>query len=121
MPLRPEHRKFYSAKWRVLRLKLIEAAGGQICSRCKKRREKGINGAHLDHNPRNDASVVLMCPSCHARNDAPHRVAIMRRRKAKATGQEWLLPELEWAPFAEWELPGWIYDRLKQISLFSGE
>lgn len=118
MPIRKEHRKLYGRKWREFRLQLIEAAGGQICSNCGIELAQGINGAHEDHNPRNPESVRLKCPSCHARHDAPHRIAIMRRHKAQATGQLWLLPELEWAPFASWEIPGWVYDRLSQLRLF---
>jgi hypothetical protein len=118
MPLRPEHRKYYRAAWRAYRLQLIEQQGGEICSECGIELAKGINGAHKDHDPRNRASVVLMCPRCHARHDAPHRIAIMRRTRATATGQQWLLPELEWAPYASWEIPGWVYDRLSQLKLF---
>lgn len=118
MSLRPEHRQYYRREWQRFRLELIAQAGGQICSECNVELAQGINGAHRDHNPRNAESVALMCPSCHARHDAPHRIAIMRRRKATATGQQWLLPELEWAPFASWEIPGWIYDRMSQLRLF---
>lgn len=118
MPIRPEHRRYYGAAWRSFRLELIAEAGGEICSNCGIELSAYINGAHLDHNPRNPASVRLMCPSCHARHDAPHRIAIMRRRRAKASGQLWLLPELEWAPFASWEIPGRIADRLLQLPLF---
>ncbi|HEX4309166.1 MAG TPA: hypothetical protein VHZ25_04010 [Acidobacteriaceae bacterium] len=118
MPLRAEHRKYYGRHWRTFRLELIREAGGEICSQCGIELAQGINGAHRDHDPRNQASVALMCPGCHARHDAPHRVAITRRRKADAAGQLWLLPELEWAPFASWEIPGWIYDRMIQSRLF---
>ena len=121
MPLRAEHRKYYRRAWQAYRLQLIAEAGGAICSRCGVELAQGINGAHQDHDPRNHASAVLMCPSCHARHDAPHRIAIMRRRKAEANGQGWLLPELEWAPYASWEIPGWIYDRLIQMRLFERE
>lgn len=121
MPIREEHRKYYGREWRRFRLELIEKAGGDICSVCGIELAEGINGAHQDHDPRNRASVALMCPGCHARHDAPHRVAIMRRRKATATGQQWLLPELEWAPFASWEIPGWIFDRMRQLRLFDGQ
>ena len=66
MPLNPEDRHLYGAKWREFRLELIEKAGGEICSVCKIELAQGINGAHRDHDPRNPKSVVLMCPSCHA-------------------------------------------------------
>jgi hypothetical protein len=118
MPIRPEHRECYGKEWRTYRLQLINEAGGEICSKCHIELAEGINGAHQDHDPRNNASVVLMCPACHAEHDAPHRLAIMRRTRAKATGQLWLLPELEWSPFASWEIPGWIYDRIVQMKLF---
>lgn len=121
MPLRAEHRQFYGPAWRRYRLQLIEEAGGDICSVCGIELAEGINGAHTDHDPKNNASVKLMCPSCHATHDAPHRIAIMRRRKAASTGQQWLLPELEWAPFASWEIPGWVFDRMRQMRLFDGQ
>jgi hypothetical protein len=121
MPLRPEHRQYYGREWRAFRLELIERAGGEICSVCNIELAEGINGAHLDHDPRNNRSVTLMCPSCHASHDARHRMAIQRRRKATETGQAWLLPEMEWSPFASWEIPGWIYDRMIQTRMFEAE
>lgn len=120
MPLRREHQQYYRRRWRNFRLQLIAAAGGKICSNCGQEHPL-INGAHQDHDPQNDASVELMCPSCHAAHDAGHRIAIMRRRRAEATGQMWLMPEMEWAPFASWEIPGWVYDRLNQLPLFSDD
>lgn len=119
MPIRPDHRQYYRKAFRDFRLQLIAEAGGEICSKCGIELAQGINGAHEDHNPRNLASVKLWCPSCHAAHDAPHRVAIMRRRKAAAEGQAWLLPELEWAPFCSWEIPAWIADRMNQLHLFA--
>jgi hypothetical protein len=121
MPIRTEHRHLYGREFRAYRLALIEAAGGQICKRCGIELAEEINAAHTDHDPRNNKSIVLMCPSCHATHDAPHRIAIMRRKKAAATGQAWLWPELEWAPFASWEIPAWLYDRMQQMHLFEGE
>jgi len=118
MPLNPEHRRYYGRKWRQLRLALIEQAGGQICARCGIELAQGIHGAHQDHDPRNDKSVKLMCPSCHAAYDAPHRIAIMRRRKAAADGQFWLTPEFEWAPFVSWEIPAYVFDLMRQFPLF---
>jgi hypothetical protein len=117
VPIRKEHRNLYGAAWRAYRLQLIEAAGGQICSACGIELAQGINGAHEDHDPRNRNSVRLMCPGCHASHDAPHRLAIMRRHRSTESVQLWLLPELEWAPFAAWEIPGWVYDRIAQIRL----
>lgn len=117
MPIRAEHRQYYGPVWRAYRLQLIEARG-EACEKCKIVLAAGINGAHEDHDPRNDASVHLWCPSCHARHDARHRIAIMRRRRAREARQLWLLPELEWAPFASWEIPGWVWDRMNQLHLF---
>jgi hypothetical protein len=118
MPIRPEHRHFYGPEFQRFRLELIEKAGGQICRKCGIELGQRINAAHQDHDPRNFASIVLWCPSCHARHDAKHRVAIMRRRKASSAGQMWLLPEIEWAPFASWEIPGPVFDVLAQTKLF---
>jgi hypothetical protein len=119
--MRRELRKYYGAKWKRFRLELIAQAGGEICSHCHIEMARGINGAHMDHDPRNPASVVLLCPACHARHDAPHRIAIMRRRRARARGQLWLSPEMEWAPYAAWEIPAWVYHRLAQMRLFETE
>jgi hypothetical protein len=118
VPIRAEHRKFYGPAFRRYRLELIEQAGGEICSTCGIELAQGINGAHRDHDPKNLESVALMCPGCHARHDAPHRVAIMRRRKSAQTGQTWLFPEIEWAPFASWEIPARVFDLIRQIPLF---
>jgi hypothetical protein len=118
MPIRPEHRQFYGASWRRFRLQLIETAG-TVCRHCGTDYGPRINAAHREHDPRDSQQVILLCPGCHARHDAPHRIAIMRRRKATATGQLWLLPELEWAPMAFWEIPGWIFDRIAQLDLFT--
>lgn len=117
MPLRPEHRKFYGRTWRDFRLQLI-AEHGKVCMNCG-REHSMINGAHENHDPRNQKTVKLWCPSCHARHDAGHRIAIMRRRRSKAAGQLWLCKEMEWAPFAEWEISGRIFDRIAQLRLFS--
>lgn len=120
MPIRKQHRRFYGAEWRAFRLRLIEQAGGEICSVCGIELAEGINGSHEDHDPTNTnpENVKLKCPGCHAKHDAPHRIAIQRRRKAESEGQAWLLPELEWAPYADFEIPGWVADRLKQLKLF---
>lgn len=117
MPIRPALRKYYGADWRRFKVELI-AARGAICEQCGVEVPHGINGAHQTHNPRDRRSVKLWCPSCHARHDAPHRIAMMRRTRAAATGQLWLLPELEWAPFASWEIPARVADVLLQLRLF---
>lgn len=118
MPIRAELRKFYGPKWRRFRLELIEAAGGQICSKCRVELAERINGAHLDNDPLNPSSAVLMCPSCHASHDAKHRFAITRRKRAAAAGQAWLTEEIEWAPFLDWEIPPRVFDALQQLPLF---
>jgi RNase P subunit RPR2 len=100
MPIRVEHRAYYGSAWRLFRRSLIEAAGGEICTVCRIELAQGINGAHRDHNPQNPASVVLMCPGCHARHDALHRRAVIRRRRAARYGQLWLWAEVEFAVFA---------------------
>jgi hypothetical protein len=120
VPIRAELRRHYGPAWKRFRLALI-AEHGTICETCKRDAGRRINGAHSDHDPQNAAGVKLWCPSCHARHDAPHRLAIMRRRRAAAAGQLWLLPEIEWAPFASWEIPGPVYDILHQLPLFKGE
>lgn len=120
MPIREAHRRYYGREFKNYRLELI-GQQGQVCKPCGIELAQGINAAHTDHNPRNLKSIVLMCPSCHATHDAGHRVAIMRRNRSKENGQLWLLPELEWAPFASWEIPGWVWDRLTQMRLFEGD
>jgi hypothetical protein len=117
MPIRPELRHLYGAEHRRFRLKLIEEAGGEICGSCGIELAQGINLAHEDHDPTNPEKATLKCPACHAAFDAKHRIAIQRRTRAKITGQAWLLPELEWAPFADFEIPGWVADRLRQLRL----
>ena len=118
MPIRPEHRQYYGRDFHNVRLALIEEAGGQICGKCGIELAQGINAAHLNHDRRDLDAIALRCPSCHARHDAPHRIAIMRRRRSKRAGQLWLLPELEWAPFADWEIPARLADFLRQLPLF---
>ncbi len=50
--------------------------------------------------------------------DPLYRMALFRRTQARATGQLWLLPEIEYAPFPPDEIPGPVYDRLAQLPLF---
>jgi len=95
MPIRPEHRPFYGADWRRFRAQLIDERGA-FCFFCKRwYGPRRINAAHLDHNPPSRANVQLACPACHARHDAPHRLAVWRRNHATRTGQLWLSEEFE--------------------------
>lgn len=117
MSLRPETRRYYGAEHRARRIHLIREAGGQICSRCGIELAARINAAHLNHNPAEPADALL-CASCHAMNDAAHRLAMWRRSRSRRTGQLWLMPEIEWAPYPAQEIPGPIFDRLAQLPLF---
>ena len=58
--------------------------------------------------------VAVLCPSCHAKNDTPQRLAMTRRNWAKRRGQLWLSEEIQWGPFPvrTWPL------RLRQMKLF---
>jgi hypothetical protein len=103
MPIRPELRKYYGAAWREYRGMLIALAGDR-CTRCGAAHPM-LNGAHVSHDPRDMELVTVWCPRCHARHDAPHRYAMMRRGHAKRVGQLWLFPEVEWAPYASWMIP----------------
>ncbi len=103
MPIRPELRKFYGPTWRRYRRVLLDLAGNK-CASCG-RAHVMLNGAHPTHDPKDMALVAVWCPSCHSRHDAPHRLAMMRRTKAKRTGQLWLLPEIEYAPYPTWMIP----------------
>jgi hypothetical protein len=103
--IRREYKQFYGHAWRRFRRSLIEAAGGEICSLCGIELAQGINGAHRDHNPRNAASVALMCPACHARHDAGHALAVRRRNRARRYGQLWLWAEVEHAATPPWGIP----------------
>jgi hypothetical protein len=115
MPIRPELRKFYRAPWRAYRRVLIELAGGK-CVKCHAPHPM-LNGAHPHHDPRDGTQVCIWCPSCHARHDAPHRLAVMRRTRARRTGQLWLLPELEYAADPAWMTPAAVL-RAAQQELF---
>ncbi len=103
MPIRPELRKYYNADWRRFRAQLVAQAKDR-CSVCGIELAMGLNGAHVNHDPRDRLSVRIMCPACHAHHDAGHCLAIRRRNRARKVGQLWLLPEIEWAPFNDWEI-----------------
>lgn len=103
MPIRPELRQFYGAAHRADRAALI-AEHGPICMRCGAETLEYLNLAHVTHDPRS-TSRALWCASCHAANDAPHRIAVMRRRRAERHGQLWLMPEIEFDPYPVWLIP----------------
>ena len=112
MPIRPENRKYYDARWRKFRLILLEAAGN-VCGRCGKP-HRLLNVAHLSHDPADERDVAVLCPSCHAKNDTPQRIAMTRRTRAHKRRQLWLSDEFRLAPFPvrTWPL------HLRQMNLF---
>ena len=112
MPIRVEDRKYYNASWRKLRLAALKAAGN-VCQRCG-RAHRLLNLAHLSHDPADQHSLMVLCPSCHAKNDTPQRIAMTRRTRAKRRGQLWLSEEVKMAPFP---LRIWPV-RLRQMHLF---
>ena len=113
MPLRAECRRYYSSSWRRARPARL-AAAGQRCQKCQ-RRHPHLNIAHLSHDPTSRLDLAVLCPSCHAKNDARQRLAMTRRTRAARCGQLWLWKELQWAPYPVWAWPG----GLQQLALFS--
>ena len=104
MPIRAEWRKtFYGPAWRRYRDALI-AVRGAVCRDCGRAIARYVNVSHETHDPRT-SSTRIRCAACHARADAPHRIAVIRRRRAEASGQLWLLPEIEFASVPAWEIP----------------
>lgn len=102
--IRPEYRKFYGQEWRARRLILIAGAGNR-CAICGREFPSSrLQGAHVFHDPRHP-SVRVLCISDHSRVDAAHRTAVLRRRRARESGQLWLMPELEYASVPAWEIP----------------
>ena len=112
MPIRPEDRKYYDARWRKLRLAALNAAGN-VCQRCGQP-HRLLNLAHLSHDPADRTALLVLCPSCHSKNDTPQRVAMTRRTKAIKRGQLWISEEVRMAPIP---LRKWPF-RLRQLSLF---
>jgi hypothetical protein len=55
--------------------------------------------AHLTHDPTDQQFLAVLCPSCHAKNDTPQRIAMTRRTWAQRRGQFWLSEEIRLAPF----------------------
>ena len=112
MPIRADNRKFYDARWRKFRLAVI-AGAGNVCERCGKP-HRLLNVAHLSHDPADKRMLAVLCPSCHARNDTPQRIAMTRRTRAHKNGQMWLSEELQLAPFPVRTWPLWM----RQMDLF---
>jgi len=90
-----------------------------VCRDCREKVERYINLAHTEHDPKS-SNVALLCPACHNRHDAAHRLAVWRRNRAKRSGQLWLLPEFEWAPFPAWAIPRHALDA-GQLPLIEGD
>lgn len=104
MSIRRELRKFYGRTHRAYRAALI-AIHGAYCSTCKRHTPRYLNLTHEQHDPAASGIVSLKCARCHAVFDARHSYAVRRRSRARRTGQLWLLPELEYAPYAASEIP----------------
>lgn len=112
MPIRAEQRKYYDARWRRFRLAVLEAAG-RVCQQCGIS-HRMLNVAHLSHDPADREFIMVLCPSCHAKNDTPQRISMTRRTRAKKRGQMWLSKDIELAPFPPRTWPLW----LRQMDLF---
>jgi len=112
MPIRPDCRKYYDARWRKFRLAMIEAAGN-VCERCGKN-HRMLNVAHLSHDPADRRFIAVLCPSCHSKNDTAQRIAMTRRSRAQKHGQMWLTEDIRLAPYPVRTWPM----QLRQLSLF---
>ncbi len=112
MPIAPELRaRFYGRDWRRYRARLIEIRGPR-CAACGRDTPRYLNAAHTTHDPAT-SSIKLMCAACHARHDAPRRIATVRRRRAAAAGQMWLMPEIEYAASPAWAIPHGYFEALQ--------
>jgi len=119
MPIRAEYKAFYGADWLAYRAAMITLRGAR-CADCSRTVERYLNLTHTTHDPMT-SSTRLRCPSCHARHDAPHRLAVWRRNRARRHGQLWLLPELEYAASPAWAIPREVFeamDEARQGALF---
>lgn len=116
MPIRPELKHLYGAAHRARRAALI-AQHGTKCQKCGGDTPSYLNLAHRSHDPLS-VDCALWCPACHARNDSPHRLAMMRRTRARRVGQLWLLPEIEYDPFPVWQIPAKQLLEAAQARLF---
>ncbi|HTQ53125.1 MAG TPA: hypothetical protein VMI94_01625 [Bryobacteraceae bacterium] len=112
MPIRAEYRKYYDARWRKLRLAMLDAAGN-VCQMCH-RPHRLLNVSHLSPDPADRTALTVLCPSCHSKRNAAQRLATTRRTRARKRGQMWLSSELEVAPMPVrlWPM------RLRQMDLF---
>lgn len=120
MPLRPEMRRYYGPDWRAYRELVIQIARNR-CLACGDHLPSSLlTGAHLDHDPRDRVRVAIMCFPCHAKHDAPHRYAMIRRTLARRAGQLWLLPEIEWSPYPAREIPPEARPQQRQLELHAG-
>jgi hypothetical protein len=104
MPIRTELRPLYGRTWRRFRAAVI-AVHGVRCSRCGRACPRYLNFAHRYHDPAHSGVIDRLCASCHSKQDARHSYAVRRRSRARRTGQLWLMPELEYAPYAASEIP----------------
>jgi 5-methylcytosine-specific restriction endonuclease McrA len=112
MPIRPEYRKYYGARWRKFRLTMLEAAGN-VCQVCHQP-HRLLNVVHLSNDPADRSRLTVLCPSCHSKHNTAQRIAMARRTRARQRGQLWLSDELEVAPVPVrlWPM------RLRQMDLF---
>lgn len=91
MAIRAEWRKvFYGREWQRYRVRLIEVRGSW-CRDCRQPIAKYANLSHDTHDPAT-SGVTIRCAGCHAHRDAPHALAVRRRRAAERSGQLWLWP-----------------------------
>ena len=86
--IRPAYKSFYGRAWRRYRARLLEVRGAW-CRDCGRAVSSYINLSHETHDPLT-SSIRIRCAGCHARADAGHRAAVVRRRRAEACGQLWL-------------------------------
>jgi 5-methylcytosine-specific restriction endonuclease McrA len=112
MPIRPEYRKYYGARWRKFRLTMLEAAG-HVCQVCHQP-HRLLNVVHLSNDPADRSRLTVLCPRCHSKLNSAHCTAMARRTRARQRGQLWLTDELEVAPVPVrlWPM------RLRQMDLF---
>jgi hypothetical protein len=111
MPIRPDQRQFYGPDHRRYRAALI-AVHGARCQRCGAETPRYLNLVHLQRDPRSNL-IALYCPACHGSYDWGINFGRARRTRAKRSGQLWLLPEIEWAPYPARMIPDEVIDALQ--------